>query len=243
MIASTAEIIRKKIGKMAPGAVFGYSRFNFGKSGEISLAKALSRLAKEGAIVRIAKGKYYKPKNSLFGKLRPSEAAVVQALTIRNDQRIGYLTGAVVYNKLGLTSQISNTLIIATNKPLPPKIFEGYKVKYVKRELDIKDQDIPLLQILDALRDLKSIPDTTANEALNILIDKIKTFSGGDQKRLTKIALNYNAGTRALVGAIFEQYIPPISISRLSNSLNRLSSYEVGVSDSILPNKNNWNIK
>ena len=243
MIASTAQIVRRKIEKIEPGAIFGYSRFNLRKSEEMSLAKALSRLTKEGAIVRLAKGKYYKPQGSLFGKLRPSEAAVIEALTIRNGQRIGYLTGAAVYNKLGLTSQISNTLVIATNKPLPPKVIQGYKVKYVKREIDIKDQDIPLLQILDALRDLKNIPDATADEALNVLIDMIKTFSEDEQKRLARIALNCNACTRALLGAILEQYVPSIPVSNLYNSLNKLSSYEVGVSKNILGNKNNWNIK
>lgn len=243
MTTSTAQIVRKKVEKIDPGTIFGYSRFNLKKTEEISLAKALSRLAKEGAIVRLAKGKYYKPKSSLFGKLGPSEAAIVETLTIRNNQRIGYLTGPAVYNKLGLTSQISNTLVIATNRPLPPKVIESYRVKYVKREMDIKDQDIPLLQILDALRDLKNIPDTTADEALNVLVDKIKTFSEDEQKRLARLALNCNASTRALLGAILEQYAPSVSVSHLNNSLNKLSSYQVGVSKNILAYKDNWNIR
>jgi hypothetical protein len=243
MALSTAQIVRKQIEGIEPGIVFGFSRFNLKATGELSLAKALSRLAKEGVIVRLAKGKYYRPKTSLFGKLRPSEAAVVEALTVRNKERIGYLTGPVVYNKLGLTSQISNTLVIATNKPLPPKVIEGYKVKYVKREIDIKDSDIPLLQILDALRDVKSIPDTTADEALKVLINKIKALLEEQQRRLTRIAMEWNASTRALLGALFEQYIPSIPVSRLNDSLNKLSKYEIGVSETVLPNKNNWNIK
>lgn len=243
MTTSTAQIVRRKVEKIDSGAIFGYSGFNLGKSAEMSLAKALSRLAKEGVLVRLAKGKYYKPESSPFGKLRPSEAAIIEALTIRNNRRIGYLTGPAVYNRLGLTSQISNTLVIATNRPLPPRVIEGYRVKYVKRELVIRDQDIPLLQILDALRDLKNIPDTTAEEALNVLIDKIKIFSEDEKRRLARLALNYNASTRALLGAVLEQYTPSVSVSHLNNSLNKLSSYQLGIGVNILANRDNWNIR
>lgn len=243
MAISTAYVVRKKVEKMQPGEVFAYSNFNLDKSEELSLAKSLSRLAKEGAIVRLAKGKYYKPKNTSFGKLRPSESTLVDALTKRNNQRIGYLTGISVYNRLGLTSQISNTLVIATNKPLPPKLLEGYKVKYVKREFDIRDQDIPLLQILDAIRDIKSIPDSSPDETLKVLVSKIKALPEEDRNQLVKLALNYNAATRSLIGAMLQRYVPRMPINKLAESLNVLSSYEIGVSENILPNKSDWNIK
>ncbi|MBS1491427.1 MAG: hypothetical protein JSS93_12950 [Bacteroidetes bacterium] len=243
MASSTAHVVRKKVEKMQPGEVFAYSNFNLDKSEELSLAKSLSRLTKEGAIVRLAKGKYYKPKNTLFGKLRPSESTLVDALTKRNNQRIGYLTGISVYNRLGLTSQISNTLVIATNKPLPPKLLEGYKVKYVRREFDIRDQDIPLLQILDAIRDIKSIPDSSPDETLKVLVSKIKELPEEDRNQIVKLALNYNAATRSLLGAMLQRYVPRMPINKLAESLNVLSSYEIGVSENILPNKSDWNIK
>lgn len=243
MANSIASIVRNKVEKMRPGDVFAYSNFNLDKSEDISLAKSLSRLAKEGAIVRLAKGKYYKPKATSFGKLRPSESALVEALTIRNSQRIGYLTGTSVYNRLGLTSQVSNTLIIATNRPLPPKSLEGYKVKYVKREFDIRDNDIPLLQILDAIRDIRSIPDASPDDALKILIPKIKEFSNENVNRVVKLGLGYNASTRALLGAIVQKYISSSSAKKLAESLNILSTYNIGISENVLPNKSAWNIK
>ncbi len=228
---------------MQPGEVFAYSSFNLDKSEDLSLAKSLSRLSKEGAIVRLAKGKYYKPKDTYFGRLRPSESALIEALTKRNNERVGYLTGISIYNRLGLTSQISNTIVIATSRPLPPKLLEGYKVKYVKREFDIRDQDIPLLQILDATRYIKSIPDTSPEEALKILISKIKELSNENRTQLVKLALNYNAATRSLLGAIMQKYMPQTSVSRLADSLNILSTYEIGLSESVLPNKSDWKIR
>ena len=240
---STAHIVRKKVEKIPPGEVFDYRRFNMASSDELSLAKALSRLTQEGVIARLSRGKYYKPQETAFGKLRPSESTLVEALTMRNNKRIGYITGITVYNRLGLTSQVSNILVIATNKPLPPKTVEGYKVKYVKRELDIRDHDIPLLQILDAIRDIKTIPDSSPDEVIRILTSKIKGLSGQEKKQLTKLALSYNAGTRALLSAIIDKYMPRIPVGKLASSLNKLSSYEIGVSESILPNKSIWHIK
>jgi hypothetical protein len=51
MANSTVAIVRRKIEKIEEGALFAYSNFNFDKSGELSVAKALSRMAKEGTIV------------------------------------------------------------------------------------------------------------------------------------------------------------------------------------------------
>jgi hypothetical protein len=243
MAASTAQIVRQKVEKMPPGEVFDYSRFNFEASEELSLAKSLSRMARQGAIVRLARGKYYKPKNTSYGRLRPSESALVEALTFRNSQRIGYLTGTSVYNRMGLTTQVPNTIVIATNKPLPPKTMEGYRVKYVKREVDIRDQNIPLLQTLDAISDIKYIPDTSPEEVIKVLVVRIKSLSEEERRQLVKLSLNYNAGTRALLGAILEKYVPTVEVNKLADSLNPLSTYEIGVSETILPNKQSWNIK
>jgi hypothetical protein len=243
MANSTAEIVRKKIEKIEEGALFAYTNFNFDKAGELSIAKALSRMAKEGTIVRFAKGKYYKPRDTVFGKLRPNESTLVEALTFRNKQRTGYLTGLSVYNRMGLTTQVPNTLTIATKKPLPSKVMENYRINYVKRTFDIREQDISLLQMLDAIRDIKSIPDSYPDNTLKILIGRIKTLSEEERKQLVKLSLNYNASTRALMGAMMEKYFPRIPVDKLADSLNRLSNYEIKVSKSILPNKSNWNIK
>jgi Family of unknown function (DUF6088) len=243
MANSTAEIVRRKIEKIEEGALFAYSSFNFDKSGELSVAKALSRMSKEGTIVRFAKGKYYKPRDTVFGKLRPNESAIIEALTFRNKQRTGYVTGLSVYNRMGLTTQVPNVLTIATQKPLPPKVMENYKVNYVKRGFDIREQDISLLQILDAMCDIKSIPDSYPDATLKILISRIKTLSEDEQKQLVKLSLNYNASTRALVGAMMEKYFPRIPVDKLADSLNRLSNYKIKISGITLPNKSTWNIK
>jgi len=48
--------------------------------------KALSRLVQSGKLVRLEKGKYYKPKTTRFGPIRPSESEIIKALTQKGDE-------------------------------------------------------------------------------------------------------------------------------------------------------------
>lgn len=241
-MSSITQSIRKKIENLAPGSVFNYAQLKIAPEEIVTAAQSLSRLARHGTITRLARGKYYKPQSSKFGNTRPKESSIINALTIRDNKTIGYLTGLAVYNRLGLTSQVSNTLVIATPNPLRPKNIQGYKVKYVRGSAVFQEKDIPLLQLLDALRDIKTIPDSTPDDALKILIEQIRSLSNTEKNRIVSLSLSYNAGTRALLGAIIEQYFPEIVIEELKQSMNKLSSFDVGVSKEMLPGKRSWNI-
>jgi hypothetical protein len=239
---SVTKIIYKKISDMPAGSVFDYAQLEIAADKFVTAAQALSRLTRTGVIFRLSKGKYYKPQQSKFGNSRPRESAIVDSLTIRQNRRIGYLTGLSVYNQLGLTSQVSNTLVIATTNPLQPREIEGYNVKYVKRNVSFLDEDIPLLQLLDALRDIKTIPNSTPDNSFKILKDRIASLSKVKKERLVSLALSFNPGTRALLGALIENYFRGVSVSKLKQSINRLSSFETGVSSELLPDKQSWNL-
>ncbi|HYF66625.1 MAG TPA: DUF6088 family protein [Ohtaekwangia sp.] len=241
-MSSIAEMISKKVENMPAGSVFDYARLEIASDQFVTAAQSLSRLTRKGVISRLSKGKYYKPQQSKFGNSRPRESAFVDALTVRQNKRIGYLTGLSVYNQLGLTSQLSNTLVIATANPLQPKKLEGYNVKYVRRNVSFLDDDIPLLQLLDALRDIKSIPDSNPDDSLKILKARIADLSKAKKERLTTLALSFNPGTRALLGALIEKYFPEVRALKLKQSINRLSVFETGVSTELLPNKHSWNL-
>ena len=240
---STSKLVRRNIEKLEPGEVFGYSNFNVPKEEELSLAKSLSRLAKSGVIVRVSKGKYYKPRTSVFGNIKPTENQIVTALTERKNKRVGYLTGISIYNRLGLTTQLSNLIVIATTNPQASKEVSGYRIKFVKRDFEINENEIQLLQLLDAIKDIKKIPDASADEALKVLTAKFKTLPVTQLKKISKLALNYNAATRALVGALLESKTNGISVTTLYRSLNPLSKYPLKISNNILPNRSKWNIE
>lgn len=240
---SVANTIKRGLSAIAEGEVFNYTRFPINKDNDQAVVKALSRLVKKGEIVRVEKGKYYKPRQTRFGVLRPGENEIIKTVTVKGNQQVGYLTGIALYNRLGLTTQVSNVLVIARNGRLPIKEINGYKVRFVIRSMKFTQKDIPLLQLLDAIRDIKDIPDTTVDKSVSVLVKKLKTLGEGELKKIVKLSMRYNPATRALLGAILEYYFSDVNILELSKSLNQLSKYKIGVSGEVLPNRTKWNIE
>ena len=235
--------ISNTIGTYSPGSIFTYSDFNFPKEKALALAKSLSRLAEKGDIVRIGKGKYYKPRKTTFGNIKPDENQIIKLFTEKNDTKVGYLSGVNAFNRLGLTTQLSNVIVIATSNPQPEKEMSGYRIKFIKRDFEIEENDVPLLQLLDAIRYIKKIPDASPNNVLKVIISKLKNLPASKLKRFAKLALNYNAATKAMVGALLESYAKEISVASLYKSLNTFSIYEMKISPSLLPNQSKWNIE
>jgi hypothetical protein len=238
----TAAIVKQQVDNFQPGKVFNYSSFSGRKGNSLALAKSLSRMAKVGQIARLSRGNYYKPVKSVFGDLKPDENQVILALTQKRGETVGYVTGLTAYNVLGLTSQVSNTLMIARRSLQPDKALIGYNVRYVKRDFNFTKEDVKLLQILDAFKDIKSIPDVSVSDALKLLVSAILKLEEKEVRNLVRLSFNYPPSVHALVGAVIENNIPGMSIVSLYRSLNPLSRYNFGIDQSVLPNKSKWNI-
>src|ERR1700741_2667707 len=127
---TTTYKIKKELSSIPEGEVFNYSRFLFENDNELAVIKALSRFVEKGDIIRAEKGRYYKPRKTRFGTLRPAENEIIKALTYKDNKPVGYLTGLSLYNRLGLTTQVSNVLTIARNSRLPVKELNGYRIKF-----------------------------------------------------------------------------------------------------------------
>lgn len=237
---SIANTLQGQVAAMADGEIFTYAIPAKGQSG-MAYTKALSRMVQAGKLVRIEKGKYYKPKKSRFGNLRPSEAGIFKTLTQRGGKTIGYLTGNVLYNRWGLTTQVASVLTIARRSRLPQKELSGYKIKFVVRPFAFKEADIPLLQLLDALTDIKKIPDTSPAKVIPILAERIRDLKETQIGRMCTLAMEYPPSTRALLGALSEACLPTEPVDLLRNSLNPLTKYKLKGVESVLPNKAKWN--
>jgi len=240
---SIAKTVRQRLNAIPEGEVFGYRSFGIDQNKEQALAQTLSRLTQSGKIVRVEKGKYYKPRNTRFGTLRPAESEIIKTLTVKNNQVVGYLTGITLYNQLGLTTQVSNTLVIARNSRLPVKEINGYKIRFITKTFKFKKEDIFLLQLLDAIRDIKAIPDSSVEKSITILVGQMKRLTEEEIKRMSKLAMKYNPATRALLGAMLEKYFSEIPVSGLFKSLNPLSKYKLNVSNTVLSGKSKWYIE
>ena len=83
-----------------------------------------------------------------MGTLQPNQAQVVKDLLEENGKITGYLTGYSIYNQLGLTTQVNNTIQIGKNQVRPKFKRERYTITFIKQKNSITKENIPLLQVL-----------------------------------------------------------------------------------------------
>lgn len=237
---STSNYIQKQIDKAEPGRIIQMNDFKVPADKRMAMAKELSRMAQKGIISRLEKGKYYKPRQTVFGALKPSEEEVLNTVLASSN---GYVSGITAFNQLGLTSQVTNTITIVVKDFRPPKEIAGLKIKFRKSEVEVNPENAFILQILDAVRYINKIPDSTPDESLKVIKAKISSMSKAEKRLLLDNAMEYNPATRAMIGAIFELTCSDISAGKLYKSLNTLSKYRLGISSEALPNKTRWRIE
>ena len=236
--------IRNKIKSIPGSEPFGYADMGIEPSDFLAAAKALERLQKNGTIKKVSKGVFYKPEISVFVALPPNYNQILQNYLYQNGKRTGYVTGYVLYNQLSLTTQMAFTTTIATNRSRK-KINVGWlKTNCVKAYVNVTEENYPLLGILDAIKDIKSIPDSSASNAIKILMPKIKVFKKNDIESLIIYALEYPPRVRALLGAIIENIFrnKEFDVLPLKKSLNPSTRFKLGIKNTDLPTSQNWNI-
>ena len=240
---NTTEYVIYKINKLSKGYVFTVDDFDTGVSNREATIKALNRLVVDGIISKLSKGKFYKPEKTPFGNLEPDEYQVSKDLLTKNGRVIGYLTGFGIYNRLGLTTQVSFVIQIG-KKETRPSIKRGrYKISFIKQKNTITKKNIPLLQILDAIRYIKKIPDTETKFLIKRFLQIIEPLNKEDLLLLIRLSLKYPPATRALLGAFLQELNINNGIDALKESLNPLSEYNLYISNEYLKSGDNWNIK
>ena len=237
------DIIESQIKKIPIGQVFTYTDFDIEVERKDTIVKTLNNLVAKGKIAKLSKGKFYKPQITEFGVLLPSSYQIVKDFIEKDGKLIGYLTGYSIYNDLLLTTQIANIIQIGTNQYRRALKRGNYKISFVLQPNKITKTNYKLLQILDAVRFVRSIPATTTDEACKRLIQIFRKFSAAEQLNITKLALQYTDYVRALCGAILELNNADKSLlTILDKSLNGVSSYKLNISENILPTKTKWRI-
>jgi hypothetical protein len=236
------EYIAFNIDRLPKGYVFTYANFITEVNRKEAVIKALNRMVASGKIAKLAKGKYYKPETTPFGNLQPNQDQVVKDLLEENGKITGYLTGYGIYNQLGLTTQVSNTIQIGKNQVRPNFIRERYKIAFVKQKNRITKESIPMLQLLDAIRYIKKIPDATIEASCTRFLAIIKNFKDKEINNLVRSALNYPPATRALVGALLEQLQLGNTTEPLYKSLNPITTYKLAGVSKVLSTTDKWNM-
>ena len=232
--------VQETLNDMSPGRVFTIADFNVPQIYQPALVKSLSRLVIAGSIRKVAKGRYYKPRQSVFGTLQPPLMEVVKDFLELKGKPIGYITGTSAFAQLGLTTQISSAITIATNKYRRPLKRLGYNISFLLQINEITRKNIPLLLILDALKLFREIPATSPDDCVRGVARLIDNLSESELDNMIRLAENYSPYVRALLGAILESLGK--ETGGLAGSLNGLTNYKLPVSIQALPTKLNWKI-
>jgi hypothetical protein len=235
--------ILTKINRIDTGDVFGYDSLGITSDEIIAGSKALSRLVNKGIIKRARKGYYYKPKTSVFGEQKPREDVLLSIYLYENKKQVAYITGTRLYNRLGLTTQVSNAIRIASfDKQVKGKV-GNMLVKPAKSYVKVNNDTIRYLEILDVIKDLNIIPDLQKSEGILYLKKVIYNFDAIEIKKLVSYGIAYPPKVRALLGALLESMNIDSSIyNNLKKSMNPSSSYEFGINSKLLSTVNSWNI-
>jgi hypothetical protein len=237
------DIVKSRINAFKEGYVFSYMDIDGPSKNREAIIKALNRLVEKGIIDKLAKGKFYKPTKSEYGKLGPDVNEIVKDLLESKGEVIGYLTGFSVFNKYGLTTQISNTIQIGRNTFKPPFKRGIYTIQFVLQKNVITKENFKILQVLDCLKMLKGIPDTTKNNSLSVLGRIIRKYNKVERGMLIQLSMKYPASTRALLGMIFEGEKIMGPLDKIRETLNPISKFNVVLRDYDKLVKDNWNIK
>jgi hypothetical protein len=239
----TTDYINNKIERLPKGYIFTYKDFITEVNAEESVIKSLNRMAAAGKIAKLSKGRFYKPEDTVFGILQPEQYQVVKDLLEKEGKTRGYLTGYSIFNQLGLTTQVSNTLQVGRNDSRPSLKRGKYKITFIKQKNTITKENIPLLQLLDSIRFIKKIPDATLGSSVKRLRVLVQEKSSQDREKLVRLALKYPPFVRALLGAILESMGDQSITEPLKKSLNPITLYKLSIHDNILPTLKNWNIQ
>jgi len=237
------DILRVTIDRIEKGIVFTYEDFIAKVNNKEAIIKALNRMVTNGKIRKLSKGRYYKPEISKLGELQPSNYQVVKDLLSKDGKTIGYLTGYSVYNELGLTNQVSNIIQVAKNDTRPSMKRGNYNISFIRQKNTITKTNILLFQILDSIRYIKKIPDSSLKVICTRLLSIINDLSKSEEKTIVRLSLKYPPATRALLGTLLEELKRTDNLQLLLESLNPITKYELSAITEILPKSKNWNFE
>ncbi len=235
------DYISYTIDRFPKGYVFTYADFPVEVNQKEAIIKALNRMVAAGKIAKLSKGKYYKPETTPFGTLQPDRSQVVKDLLEENGKKVGYLTGYSIYNSLGLTTQLSNVIQIGKNVVRPAFQRGQFTISFIKQNNIITKENIPLLQILDAIRYIQKIPDTTISKSSKRLSFILKNLSDTEKSTLVRLALKYPPSSRALLGTFLDTIQADAVSQPLYNSLNPITKYKLPGLKVAFPEADKWN--
>ena len=240
---TVSQKIENQLVEIPVGTPFRYQDLGIKDTEYSAAASAMSRLVGAGILSRVSKGVFYKPKKTVFGIAKPKEEDLLKEYLFKNGQRIAYVTGMNLYNKMGLTTQVPAQIFVATKSRRSAVTLGNITIRPTKSYAAITNDNFPLLGILDAIKDFNDIPDKNTRSAIQVLTGRIKKLSSQELKELMYYAAKYPPRVSAFLGALLENADNRFDLKSLRKNISPLSKYRFGVTDIELATASKWNIK
>jgi len=236
---SISSLVRAKVQRGGSDRLWTYADFK--SLPTLAVAAALTRMAKRGVIHRVRKGVYYTPRETRFGTSAPDPARIAAA--VLNRRGIAWRqSGLPAYNALGLTTQVSpvSTFAVEDDVAIPRTNSEG-RIN-LRPVATVRSMTFEERAVLDALRDLKTIPDTSPAVVLDRIIELFKSGRLSFE-RIAKFGRKEPPRVRALLGMVGTMLGKEgETLAPLRDSLNGTTSFKLGIAADF-PEARRWNIK
>ena len=179
--------------------------------------RAIRILVNEGSLKRYDRGIYYFPRKSIFrsGSTLNIYDVIKKKYLLNNNKRCGYVSGLLLANQLGLTTQLPSVYEVYSNKATTSSrnsTIAGFRIILRRPCVSVTNDNVDVLRFLDLLKDVMAISELD-NESLrnqlldylnkkNISIDKIRQYLPNYPERIYKNM--YKVG---LLNVVFAQRI------------------------------------
>lgn len=181
--------------------------------------KTLKKMSKQGSIVRLTKGLYYRPKKSRFGSIPISEKEIIDHYT--KDGR-GIVIGYRLYNRKGLTTQISKRVEILSSVIAEQKK-NIQNVCITNSRFVLTQETISVIETMEILQNYKSIEDISKS-ALAIYMREFAT----EYSDTAAVYVLKNRKYKESTIAFLERFLSYLAVENtLHQFLSTLSSYAI----------------
>ncbi|MHB1483963.1 MAG: DUF6088 family protein [Saccharofermentanales bacterium] len=223
-------IIQKQICLLKPGELFiarNLYKEKLSYIPEFTFYKVLERMVKNNKIARIAKGIYSIPVISRFGASKVDEKEIIKYYTGKEKQK-GLLIGYSLYNKYGISTQISKNIEIYSN------LMEGQKksiqnITIKKVNIKLTESIIQAIEALEILQNYGKIEDASAAKLLEFIQKFTVKYDDITMNRILH-SINYKKRTIAFLEMILKHYE---IYNTLNKYLHKTSLYKIPTMEEI----------
>jgi hypothetical protein len=201
---STAKLINLTIQSQAKNRVFYSSVFyhhHFPHLSEVNYYKVIERMTKNQELIKIGKGMFVVPNKSKSSKTL-SEASILKVLLKRKSyMEIGY----GLFNRLGLSTQVSKNRYFYVNKLIKPlqKVNQFY---FTRKNLDFhKREFVEAIELLEVIQNSQKVQDLSM-EALNAYVETSLKKINLENLKYVITQMRYKKRTVAFLNRLLETH-------------------------------------